>query len=200
VDLHQQLKQATAASHSRLEADSMLAAYLSPALDRPHYLAIVAHNLAACSHWQRQADAALQKLNLDPRWRIDTGAEQLQQELALTDGIAPTIHQPGALPLHDEASYLGCAYVFEGSKLGASLILKKLRRNPNLASVPFYYFEHLAGSTSPGPHWQQWMADLQQLVSARELEQRQLCAAANQCFEVIGEWFRMNTDAISSVS
>jgi heme oxygenase len=195
---HQALKQKTALNHQLLESDSILAGYLSPSLDVSGYRKIVNQNYIACRHWQAQIDPVFDRLDLPPHWYIDTGVTQLARESTLTDDEAESYGQPEALPLHNLASYLGCAYVFEGSRLGARLILRALKANSRLQGLEFDYFEQLsAANGKSATYWQDWIKSLETMVNSQQLQADDIYTAANQCFGVIGNWFEKNRAVVA---
>lgn len=184
--LHALLKEKTRDIHQMVETHSVLNHYLSPNLSFDQYRAIVAQSYFAYSQWQKQLDNFFSSSDLDKEWHIDLHAELLSDN----DLFKSSMHRDDvpSLLIDGVTDYLGCAYVFEGSKLGAKVILRKLMSNPNLKNTDFTYFKKLS---CHDVSWVDWMRQLDDYVLKMEFDINRIALGAVKCFEVINKWFEI---------
>ncbi len=93
----------------------------------------------------------------------------LRQDLAALDLPPPGPIAPIEFGHTETAGRLaGMLYVMEGSTLGGQVILKGLKKNPNLSSLPHIYYTGYGPMT--GPKWKAFQQILEEEVKPGELE------------------------------
>jgi heme oxygenase len=182
------LKQKTATIHQRLEKDSILRHYLSDELTLDDYKDILKLQGIAYIYWQQQLSEFVAGWPVDDIFHLQLQADLITEELALASQ-EPIQNRPQALNLSSLAEYLGCAYVFEGSKLGSKLIYKQLLKNKNLDSHTFLYFKNL---NEEKPRWANWLQQLELIITSEQIALSEISNAALQCFDIIYEYFAID--------
>ncbi|WP_203301016.1 biliverdin-producing heme oxygenase [Marinobacter sediminum] len=189
--LHHQLKEATAPIHRRLDAHSILTPLTGLDLDIERYQQIMVQHWWAYRCWQPQLDRAFPATRLGKPWQIDLALDKLSLDCAdqLKTSVRLTAPEPAPLTVEGSAEYLGCAYVFEGSRLGGRYIYKALQsRRAHLGVDRFHYYETLAQNTSVA--WPAWVQQLEAYAVANDLAFEQIVSGAVACFEVLTDWFK----------
>lgn len=189
--LHLQLKEATAPIHRQLDAQSIFTALTAGDLDVETYRQVMLQHWLAYRSWQPQLDRAFAAMQLDASWRIDLAVEQLELDCPDEEKAVLQLKAPKPLPLalDGAAEYLGCAYVFAGSRLGGRFILRALQSRRSTLSVDrFHYYETLGHKQTST--WPAWVQQLEDYAIASELEFGQIIAGAVDCFEVLTDWFK----------
>lgn len=189
--LHHQLKEATAPIHRSLDAHSILTPLTGADLDIERYQQIMLQHWLAYRCWQPQLDRAFPATRLGKPWQIDLALDKLCLDCSyqLRSALGLTASQPAPLTVEGAAEYLGCAYVFEGSRLGGNYIFKALQsRQAHLGVDRFHYYETLAQSTPVT--WPAWVQQLEAYAVANDLAFEQIVSGAIACFEVLTDWFK----------
>jgi heme oxygenase len=177
------LRAATAAAHARLERDLHIAA---PHAGRDAF----ARHAAAFWGWLEPFEDDLWRgwpAGVEPDARaVKSGWLADDIARARADGyLAQAVPRRSATPFTSLAERAGCAYVIEGSMLGAQVLLRRLQ--PSLAPWPARW---LQGYGEHGARrWREFIAGLEECVrSPREREVA--CASAVHAFETLDAWFR----------
>ncbi|WP_046004980.1 biliverdin-producing heme oxygenase [Pseudoalteromonas rubra] len=186
MHLHEGLKRATKDDHRRLEALSVFHRYFDKSLSKEELGDILRVLFYVYQAWQRQFDEHFEALKLPSLWRVDLGVGILErcvvQQATRTTYIPP-------LPLFSVESYLGCAYVFQGSRLGNSVIHKTLSRNAQLTVKQTEYFKQMVFENF-GLDWSGWMSAMEDYSCEYALDNAKICQAAKQCFITLLACFR----------
>jgi heme oxygenase len=187
-ELHQKLRIASASAHKRLESTSIFSAYFSTELTKDQLNQILFQQYISYDRWQLQLTQFEKKHSLPTEFSVLLGVNELTKSL---DKKLPhkEIDEPPSLTLKSVEDYLGCAYVFEGSKLGNRVIGKKLKKNTNITANQLIFFDAMSHSSSNGEKWVNWMVLLNQFVKVKNLDEDKLCQSAVSCFEVMENWF-----------
>jgi len=184
--LHQLLKTKTHAIHTLLEQQSILKNYVSPTLTMEGYKTLMALQWRAYSCWQNQLNHLAYELNFKNNFLIKLNADLMKSELKKLR-YNPSLPKPEPLLLTNIADYLGCAYVFEGAKLGSKIIYKSLLANKNFRAYDFTYFKHVNENSY---RWQHWINQLAAFTKANDIDPERVSDSAKLCFRSIYYWFK----------
>jgi len=170
TDLRSVLRNATAEAHARL--DEIFGAFDLRRL--PDYRRFLEAHAAAVL----PLEAALDKSEVGqifPDWPQRARAHAIVADIDMLGGTVGALPD---LPILDFASVLGTMYVLEGSRLGAGLLLLKVRQSPDpLVAQTTAYLGHGTGSHL----WQSFLAMLER--HARRLsDSSKAIAAARSAF------------------
>lgn len=143
--LQEILKQATSQQHDDLEKLMYVDKIMNGTLSAEEYKSILSTNyiVHACFEdkiYEGFSEDLKQKLQIDQRNKLKALELDLQ-EIGLNK---PEIDCPqNAEFKNNNARLLGAMYVFEGATLGGNVIVKKLKKNPNLQSLNlgFHYYQ-----------------------------------------------------------
>lgn len=146
-ELHKILRDNTQDIHNKLEKESLLVAYMSQDLTQSGLFNILIQTYTAYLQWQLQLDNSFFKFKVDKRFHIDLHYRHLLPDDKSVDIDTKNLQIPH-LKINKIEHYLGCAYVFEGSKLGAKIIYNSLLNNKNLSLNSIQYFNFLANENT----------------------------------------------------
>ena len=194
--LHAHLRESTTSIHRLLESTSILSGYISTDLSVREFQLLLEQKWIGYAYWQKELDAAFSEFSLQPEWQIWLAPELLQQDCE--QFRSPTIESkfrcndiPPSLLVNNEAGYLGCAYVFEGSKLGSRVILNKLNANPKIRNTgALRFFQQMALNNFTENTWPSWIRRIDEYATKHQLESQDIAKGAVHCFEVLQEWFK----------
>lgn len=149
------LQAATAALHAQVEATPLMAALMSPAVDRTVCVEVLQRLLRIHAGWEELNAARLQSLS----WPWRPRARGLRFDL-MALGVRPATQAVAAPRADCDAEAWGMLYVVEGSALGGRLIARHLRAHvPQLAEA----IEHFEAADA-GPGWPAFRAALEQAL------------------------------------
>jgi len=149
------LQAATAQLHAEVEAAPLMAALMSPGVDREILAEVLQRMLRIHAGWEQANAPRLQVL----AWPWRPRAQVLRDDL-MALGVRPTTQALPAPVAGCEAEAWGMLYVVEGSALGGRLIARHLRQHvPELAAV----VRHFEGA-GDGPGWPAFRAALEQAL------------------------------------
>ena len=144
--LHETLKRATQDNHDELENLMYVQEIMSGSLPVGHYKQILITNYVVHKLYEAPLYSALPQLlageiNLYFRYKL-AALEADMQELQLPLPNIDSLVYP-AINYDADAKILGALYVLEGATLGGSVIVKKLKTNPNLnaLNLNFNYYQ-----------------------------------------------------------
>lgn len=183
---HNALRASTRSVHEQLEQDSIFKEYFNEALNLDKYLAILNQMFTAYSHWQEELDLFFMNSRLSASFKINLYTDKQQKELAYSQGLKEISEKPGTLSIQNQENYLGCAYVFEGSKLGAKVIQRTLKSNQHLRPHKFHYFD---ACVVQDVSWTDWLGYLEEYVHAMQLDENKVIRGATNCFSALHQWF-----------
>jgi heme oxygenase len=157
--LHETLKQATRANHDQLEQLMYVNDIMSGTLTAAQYKQILITNYLVHKAFESGLFSSLsggiaQQLDLPRREKL-TALQKDIAELNIPDleneaediTFGPT-----------DAEILGAMYVLEGATLGGSVIVKRLKTNPQLSHLTFNYYQVYGDQLIP--MWKQFCAVL----------------------------------------
>jgi heme oxygenase len=149
--LHETLKQATRANHDQLEQLMYVNDIMSGTLTAAQYKQILITNYLVHKAFESGLFSSLsggiaQQLDLPRREKL-TALQKDIAELAEDITFGPT-----------DAEILGAMYVLEGATLGGSVIVKRLKTNPQLSHLTFNYYQVYGDQLIP--MWKQFCAVL----------------------------------------
>jgi heme oxygenase len=195
------LKEKTSTLHREVESHSILNELLDPNIDCANYYSIINQCYVGYTQWQASLDSAYSQLTLAEKMScvkdhmrflpINLHTQQMARDLAQVRCEIICNRQPLLIQMESLEHYLGFAYVFEGSRMGARYILRALKTAPKLHSVStFHYFEHLSSSPINGLGWQQWKKQLDNVCFQLDLNSDLVFDGATRCFLLIKDWFQ----------
>lgn len=190
-ELHALLKLRTREIHNSLEKDSIFRLLLSPLLTNKNYFVIINNIYNAYIEWQKQLDFFYDKNDINRLWYIDLKTTLLKKEISHKVD-AHTANNIAVLKpsIKSEAHYLGCAYVFEGAKLGSKIIAKSLIRNNNITNPQQSYFCQLSQSSQIKLSWENWIDRLYYYSAEKSIPFNDIVTGAVSCFTSIHEQFK----------
>lgn len=177
--LHDDLRQATASRHRKLDAALGAAGYFD---DRASYCRF----LERAWQFQSAMELALERAGAPvfiPDWARRRRAPLLERDLAALEVQLPStaISHPTLLVARDEAAVLGSAYVLEGATLGGKVLLSRI------APMGFHATHGGAYLNGYGPaHGALWRAFLERLAArdAAGISRSTAMAAACEVFDL----------------
>ncbi len=192
TELMEQLRQATGAQHQILEKQAFNQALLNQNLPLQAYIAqlqqycLLLDVLESCL--DKQAHEAVgqiwrEDLRKTPWLREDLDFFQTRYELPALPATQDFMHQIQHLAASETADLLGVLYVFEGSTLGASVLLPLLQKNYSFEQQGTAFYRAYGSNTRP--HWQAFKAQMNQLT-LDATQQAAIIQAAQQSFTHIG--------------
>ncbi len=142
--LHETLKQATLPNHNELEQLMFVNEIMNGSLSLQQYTEIlitnyIVHNLYEEDLFDKLSPQMAGKLQTEKRKKTNALLADLQ-ELQITPPVAK---KEDTTFKKSDAEILGALYVLEGATLGGSVIVKRLKTNPNLSNLNlnFHYYQ-----------------------------------------------------------
>lgn len=140
--LQETLKQATRPDHDQLEQLMYVGDIMSGGLTLAQYKQILATNYIVHKNFEHALFNAItpelaQQLELTHREKLSM-LEKDMQELNITE---PEIEIDEVTFDKNDAELLGAMYVLEGATLGGSVIVKRLKTNPNFNGLSLNYYQ-----------------------------------------------------------
>ncbi|RFA27337.1 hypothetical protein CAI21_15010 [Alkalilimnicola ehrlichii] len=187
--LRNELREATADTHRRLERRLLL---LAPNLDLPAYKRVLQayygfyHPLE-----QRLTPVANTIPGLD--WPHRAKTPWLCRDLAV---VAPeqapvVLAACGHLPTVDHAAQvLGCLYVLEGATLGGQVLCRHVATRTGLSPHRGLAFLHSYGNAT-GRRWRDFVNCLNAFETSANTERQRLTAAAENTFRTFENWLEL---------
>lgn len=175
--LHDDLRQATASRHRRLDAALGAAGFFD---DRASYQRFLERTWL----FQSGVELALERAGAAqfiPDWVRRHRVPLLERDLAVLGAEPPTAAIPMLSVARDEAAVLGGAYVLEGSTLGGQVLLSRIAR------LGFHSTHGGAYLSGYGPaHAVMWRGFLEQLAArdAAGLSRSKALSAACEVFDL----------------
>lgn len=175
------LQAATAALHGQVEATPLMAALMSPAVDRGLCVEVLQRLLRIHAGWEEANATRLQALS----WPWRPRAHGLRHDL-MALGVRPATQTLAAPRADCDADAWGMLYVVEGSALGGRLIARHLRAHvPRLAEA-IQHFE----AAEAGPGWPAFRAALEQALPDEASRARAASAARAMFSHFHGQFVR----------
>lgn len=159
--LQERLKEATRADHDRLEQLMYVGDIMSGNLSLAQYKQLLTTNYLVHKNLEQQLFNSLspglaQKLDLPRREKLGTLKKDMDElNLAEPENDAEDISFN-----NNDVELLGALYVLEGATLGGSIIVKRLKANPNFDGLNLNYYQVYGGQLIP--MWKQFCAVLNQ--------------------------------------
>jgi len=141
--LQEKLREITKKDHDGLEQLMFVSDIMSGQLSLDQYKQILLVNYLTHFYWEEQVLSALtdeisSRLFLAKRKKLAA----LTADMHEAGMVPPVDSQPAASSIFkSSAEALGGMYVMEGATLGGSVIVKKLKTNPNFGGLSFHYYQ-----------------------------------------------------------
>ena len=184
--LQETLKQATQQNHNELEQLMYVHEIMSGTLSVQQYKEILTTNYIVHKTFEDELYSSVslqltQQPNLDKRRKLDAliaDMQEMQIEL-------PSIEDSENISFgKNDAEILGALYVLEGATLGGSVIVKRLKTNPNFAALnPGFHYYQVYGAELI-PYWKSFCEILNQ--QPQETFEQSI-TGAKKMFEYIAE-------------
>jgi heme oxygenase len=148
--LQETLKQATSPDHDQLEQLMYVGNIMAGTLTIEQYKQILITNYIVHKNFEHTLFSALspelaQELNLPHREKL-AALKKDMDEL----NIPETENDTEEITFHkNDAELLGAMYVLEGATLGGSVIVKRLKANPNFEGLNFNYYQVYSNQLIP---------------------------------------------------
>jgi heme oxygenase len=162
--LHETLKSATKQNHDKLEQLMYVNDIMSGTLTLQHYKQILTTNYLVHKAYEAflfdnlSTDVA-QQLNITHRQKLPA----LIADMEAVNIDLPTFANEEEISFEKtDASILGALYVLEGATLGGSVIVKRLKTNPELSTLNLNFNYYQVYGSELIPYWKTFCAVLDQ--------------------------------------
>jgi heme oxygenase len=162
--LHETLKQATKNNHDELEQLMFVNDIMSGTLSLPHYKQILTTNYLVHKAFEdylfdNLSPKTAGQLNIANRRKLSALLADMQ---ALHMAIPSPVNDDELIFDKNDASLLGALYVMEGATLGGSVIVKRLKTNPELSALNLDFNYYQVYGDQLIPYWKTFCAVLDQ--------------------------------------
>ena len=193
------LKQATEKQHQLLEQSMFVNQIMDLSLNLVQYQDILLTNYIVHASFEDALFTGInpsikQQLQLESRKKLPALLHDLQ-EAGLSTPHPDNINQ--RFFFKGKAEILGALYVLEGATLGGSVIVRRLKINPNLQELNLNFNYYQVYGKNLIPNWKQFIAVLNTEVSAAEYQQS--INAALKLFNFYADIQKQNADKQSIV-
>lgn len=137
------LKNSTRHLHNELEQVSFAHEIMSKQLNAQQYHELLCKNDYIYEQLEPQLNDALAKIGkLFPQLFYSSRCQDLKMDLTYFSQKKEKISSEHKFILEEKnaMAWLGVLYVLEGSRLGGNVIVKALKNNPHLKSIPEFHF------------------------------------------------------------
>jgi len=162
--LHETLKLATRPNHDELEELMFVNDIMSGTLSLQHYKQILTTNYLVHKAFEdflfdNLSSETAQGLNIAHRYKLPA---LLADMVALQMEIPEPVNDDELTFEKSDASVLGAMYVLEGATLGGSVIVKRLKTNPELSALNLDFNYYQVYGAELIPYWKTFCAVLDQ--------------------------------------
>lgn len=161
--LHETLKQATKNNHDELEKLMFVNDIMSGTLSLPHYKQILTTNYLVHKAFE---DYLFDNLSVKTAEQLNiNNRRKLPALLADMKALQMDIPSPNDDEFSfdkNDSSLLGALYVLEGATLGGSVIVKRLKTNPELSALNLDFNYYQVYGNELIPYWKTFCAVLDQ--------------------------------------
>ncbi len=171
------LKNSTRHLHSELEKVSFAHEIMSKQLNAQQYHELLCKNYCIYRKLEPQLNDALVRIGkLFPQLFYSSRCQDLKMDLNYFSQKKEKIKNKYKFKLEEKntAAWLGVLYVLEGSRLGGNVIVKALKNNPHLKSIPEFHF-YQQNNIDISSRW----GALQKMLSQDTLSNKDIQIAVN---------------------
>ena len=143
MQILQVLKSSTKHLHDRLERVSYAREIMTKELNVSQYYDLLWKNYLIYKDLEPRLNKGLTKVGqLFPQNFVSRRLKDIESDLSYFPNHKMRVISENKFKINKKnaAAWLGVLYVLEGSRLGGNVIVKALRNNPNLKSIPEFHF------------------------------------------------------------